>query len=69
MVLAFFADKICARLQKLEDDVSHIINSSAETTANRAADLPSIDSIYNGTNNYLFGKLKLYKSPLSEEVT
>ncbi|HDK6388046.1 hypothetical protein [Klebsiella variicola] len=42
MVLASFVNKISARLEKLEDDVSHKINISAETTANRAADLLSV---------------------------
>lgn len=40
--LAFFVDKMSTRLQTLENDVSHNINSSAETTANRAAELLSV---------------------------
>ncbi len=40
--LASFVNKMSARLQTLENDVSHKINSSAETTANRAAELLSV---------------------------
>ncbi|ELW2863464.1 hypothetical protein QMI71_001704 [Salmonella enterica] len=41
--LASFVNKMSVRLQKLEDDVSHKINSSADTTANRAAELLSVN--------------------------
>ncbi|MBC3211980.1 hypothetical protein [Serratia fonticola] len=41
--LVSFVNEMSARLQKLEDDVSHKINSSAETTANRAAELLSVN--------------------------
>ncbi|WP_371197374.1 hypothetical protein [Klebsiella aerogenes] len=40
--LASFINKMNIRLQKLEADVSHNLNNSAETTANRAAELLSI---------------------------
>ena len=40
--LASFINRVDARLQRLENDVSHKISSSAEITANRAADLLSV---------------------------
>ncbi|WP_232095933.1 hypothetical protein [Serratia rubidaea] len=40
--LASFVNKMTFHLHKLEDDVSQKINSSAETTASRAAELLSI---------------------------
>ena len=42
VALASFVTKMNANLQKLEDGVRHNINSSAETTANRAAELLSV---------------------------
>ncbi|AYH07369.1 MULTISPECIES: hypothetical protein [Pectobacteriaceae] len=40
--LASFVNQMSARLQKLENDVSYKINRSAETTADRAAELLSV---------------------------
>ena len=42
-VLASFINKMSVRLQTLEKDVSDKISSSAETTANRAAELLSVE--------------------------
>nr|UKE85159.1 hypothetical protein KXZ65_09020 [Pectobacterium sp. PL152] len=38
----FFVNQMNARLQTLENDVSYKINRSAETTADRAAELLSV---------------------------
>ncbi|EFJ2182343.1 TPA: hypothetical protein QIH60_003392 [Escherichia coli] len=40
--LASFINRLDARLKRLENDVSHKINGSAEMTANRAAELLSV---------------------------